>query len=99
MDILQFLQTIRAGGVLADMDEAMRDVIKGVDEAGKTGSLTLKISFAPSGDGQIMARDVISKVVPELPKRDTLFFFDGNFRPCRNDPRQLELRELRETGE
>lgn len=99
MKFEEFMAFLVKSRAIDDPDEAIRKVIAGMDETGKPGSVTITINLKPAGDGQFYATGSANAKVPSKPNRDKLFFYDHNYRPSRNDTRQLELSELGEGRE
>jgi hypothetical protein len=85
----------KAGGVaLADLDQALADVVARAIGTHRKGSLTLKITIKPNAKRGVK---VIDELKVELPKEEVSesFFFAGDHGELlKNDPAQREL-ELR----
>ena len=95
---LQFLTEQRKGGLHLDLTDALAEVVKGVAEHGKQGTLTVSFKIKPVGDGQVQIIDVVKAGVPEGDKAPSIFFTDRKGNVSRKDPNQAEL-PLREVGE
>jgi hypothetical protein len=92
------LREIRNGEALDNLSEKLNQLVKAVDETGKGGELTLKITLKPMKSGAIEICDDVKIKKPELPVGTSLFFptVEGNLQ--RNDPRQTEIPGLREVS-
>lgn len=69
------LALIRQGGLLEDIDEALRELNRYVGVIGKGGTLTIKISVKPatknSGSSVIVSDDINLKT-PKMPTAETI---------------------------
>lgn len=69
------LALIRQGGLLEDIDEALRELNRCVGIIGKGGTLTIKISVKPatktSGSSVIVSDDINLKT-PKMPTAETI---------------------------
>ena len=92
----------KAGGVaLADLDQALAEVVQRVLGTHRKGSLTLKVIVKPNAKRGVK---VIDELKVELPKEETSesFFFAGDHGELlKNDPaqRELELRSVPDEAE
>ncbi len=87
-----FLQEQRRGGLHGELTDRLAEVVQAVQEHGKPGSLTLKLSIKPNGDGTTMTvSDDISCKTPEPERGAAIFFADDDGNLLRHDPRQLEI--------
>ena len=95
------LALIRQGGLLEDIDEALRELNRCVGIIGKGGTLTIKISVKPatknSGSSVIVSDDINLKT-PKMPTAETIFrsaetilFATDDGYLCESDPRQRKL--------
>lgn len=92
----QFLHEQRRGGLHAELSETLAEVVDGVMEHGKQGTVTLKLTIAPANDGAVFVADEVKASVPEGDKEKSLFFADSRGNLSRRDPRQSEIPGLRE---
>ena len=81
------LSLIRQGGLLADVDEALRELVRTVCYMGKAGTVTVKISVKPATKNS----DEISLKTPSLPTPETILFSTDDGELCESDPRQRNL--------
>lgn len=95
-----FLSTLSAldkGAVLAELDEALREVTKSALDATKKAKLTLELTVVPSGTGvggtPLFALVGTIKVATPKPARDaSVFFADDEFNLTRRNPHQEEMK-------
>ncbi len=91
--IATMLQVDRQTGVLSeDLTDAFFAVMDGVNQTGKAGSITLKISLKSSEEhvGATIATADVKKTVPKE-KPDKAFFFMDNGIITEDDPKQKRL--------
>jgi len=98
MAIRPFVDTLRAirfGALEEELAAAMADATIKVRDAGKAGTVTLKIKLTPGKGGQIEIDDDITVKLPKMQRETTLMFdtVEGNLQ--RDDPRQASLPGLR----
>lgn len=98
MAVRPFVDTLRAiryGALEEELAEALADATKKCRDAGKSGTVTLKIKLAPGKGGQMEIDDEITVKLPKPPRETTLMFdtVEGNLQ--RDDPRQASLPGLR----
>jgi hypothetical protein len=96
-----WLQEQRDGGLNAELSDAMAEVVSAVVDQEKQGTVTLKVTVAPVGDGggnQVLISDEVKVAPPEPPRPKKLFFADSSGNVSRRDPRQNELPGLRRVG-
>lgn len=88
------LSLIRQGGLLADVDEALRELVRTVCYMGKAGTVTVKISVKPAtknSRSNVIISDEISLKTPSLPTPETILFSTDDGELCESDPRQRNL--------
>lgn len=95
------LSNLRAGHAQADLSEKITELVAAVKEAGKTGTMTLKIKVAPASAGDVtklLITDSVTMSKPEKVRPATLFFPSEDNALLRDDPnqRELNLRTLEE---
>jgi hypothetical protein len=98
-EFLTALRDIRRGGLLADCEAQLTDLVMGVRETGRAGELIVRLKIAPASKGNIETLLVIDEVKVKRPKPElgsTIFFATAQNTLRRNDPRQPELNGLRE---
>lgn len=83
----------RNGSLHAELGEHLADITARVIELQKSGTLTLTVKIAPTGEGQhsVFISDEVKAKPPEPPRPKALFFSDGKGNLSRRDPRQAEL--------
>lgn len=71
------LALIRQGGLLEDIDEALRELNRCVGFIGKSGTLTIKISVKPAtknSGSSVIVSDEVNLKTPKLPTAETILF-------------------------
>ena len=95
--ITDILREIRKGRPVEEATQALADVVRAVDETGRAGTVTIKLTVAASKHGgpekiikcDVSAKKPIAEIAPAV------FFSDQEGDLHRYDPRQEEM-ELRE---
>lgn len=88
------LTQLRRGMAVADLSEALRDLVAQVRDTRKTGSLTLKLKIAPQSKGDdvvLILSDDISLKAPVAERGNSIFYATEGNDLVRNDPRQTEF--------
>jgi hypothetical protein len=85
------------GSVHEDATTGLNELVVACRETGKKGTLTIKIEVAPQKDEvtMLVTGDVVAKP-PRHTSKPSLFFPDEHGNLLRNDPRQLDIANLRE---
>ena len=90
----QFTDVLRdlRGDMAADeaTDELAR-VVRMVEETGKPGELTIKLTVRRASKAALTIRDVITTKLPKEDSNDTLMFASVEGSLLRDDPRQARL--------
>jgi hypothetical protein len=98
--LISTLQGLRNGGAIADLAEQLRDVVKNVRTTGRPGALlfTLKIKPAQKGGDHhaLILEDTLKVTLPKAERGGTILYATDDNQLTRNDPRQPELKGLRE---
>lgn len=94
--IHQILNSIRYGAATDEATEELNKVVLACRETGKSGSVTIKLTFKPGVGPQMEIHDDIKSVIPKPAKAATFMFDteDGDLQL--NDPRQRSIEGLRE---
>jgi hypothetical protein len=98
-EFLQTVKEIRRGGLVSDLEAQLADLVMGVRETGRKGQLVLTLTVAPASAGNVETLLVTDDVKLKRPKPvlgSTIFFATPDNTLRRNDPRQPELKGLRE---
>lgn len=75
-----------------ELSRAMRDLLVAIDQTGKSGSITLKVTVVPGGaPGAVVVTDEVKSSLPRGERPKSIFFVDEHMRLQRNDPRQMSL--------
>jgi hypothetical protein len=88
----QTLETIYAGGLAAELDEKLTEVVRAAELTGKVGSITVSLKIKAKGNsGQIEITPAVKALVPEHERGNVLMFAtpEGNLQL--DDPRQQKL--------
>lgn len=90
------LSAMHSGKVLADLDDAMREVTKHVQTAQAKGKLTLTLSIVPNGTGAgetplFKVEDSVKVTLPKKPRVGQTFFADDENNLTRRNPHQDEM--------
>lgn len=80
----QFLLTQRRGALSTELDDKLTELVAGVVEHGKQGSLTLTLKFKTTGDGVLSVMDTYATKVPTPPAEPSTFFADADGRISRH---------------
>lgn len=90
------LQDLGRGAVAAELAGRLHDLVSAVAEHEKTGSLTLKISVKPMGEGSVAVTAEVTDKTPVGTLPTSLFFITGDGNLSRDNPAQpsLPLREV-----
>lgn len=94
------LQEIQSGAVADDAAAAMQQLVAAVNEHGKKGDLTVKITVQPL-KGNTQALNVSGEVTLKAPKAEpatAVFFYDSAGNLLRDNPKQATIPGLREVG-
>jgi hypothetical protein len=91
--ITDILREIRKGRPVEEATLALNDVVRAVDETGKSGSVTIVLTVKPAKHGgpektliaEVKAKKPIAEIAPAV------FFSDGDGDLFRVDPRQEEM--------
>lgn len=90
------LRAIRFGELQNELTEQMNTLTKACTESGRAGELVLKIKLKPGKSGQLELVDDLNVRMPKKERGTSIFFAtpEGNLQ--REDPRQMEMTELRQ---
>lgn len=91
----RFLSELRDGEPLTELTKAMQQCVAAARDTTKAATMTLKVTFVPSGDAVAVSYEVNTKL-PMEKMRPAVFFANENNTLQRNNPaqRQLELKEV-----
>jgi hypothetical protein len=92
-EFVSVLSDLSDGEVNIELTRQLARVVKGCREANRTGAVMLRLSVKPVGDSVMIKADVSAKI-PAAAANETVFFAGENGALTREDPRQLELRNL-----
>lgn len=91
-----FLRDHRKGLTHTELGERMAELTQAVTETGKVGTLSITFKVKPLQDGIVTVTDAITSKLPQLERDASMFFTDEAGNLLRNDPRQMEIGDLRE---
>lgn len=94
-DVLVLLAQLERGALAADLSEAVTDVVKAVTALGKAGTVTLKLTIAPTDTQHVTdALTIQAEIVPKPPvppRRASIVFTDDDGRLGRNPSKDPEM--------
>lgn len=81
-----------------DLSQALRDLVLKVEETGKAGTLTYKLTIKPQPkvEGAVLIADSIKSSLPEMDRPESIFFATDTGDLVRNDPRQTSIFDTNE---
>lgn len=85
---------VNNGATVAELNDALQQVVAAVRATGKSGSVTLTVKVAPAAKNAADVLVVESQVKARLPEPErgmTIFYATDDNRLVRNDPRQQRL--------
>ena len=88
------LSQLRRGMAVADLSEALRDLVAQVRQTRKSGTITLKLKIAPQSKGDDVVLTLTDDIVVKAPvaeRGNSIFFATEGNDLVRNDPRQGEF--------
>lgn len=92
--IIDILRDIRKGRPVEEATQALADVVRAVDETGKDGSVTIKLTIKAAKHGgpeKLILADVsCKKPIADIP--GAIFFSDADGDLHRVDPNQDEMK-------
>lgn len=89
LSTIEVLQTLNDGGTIDDLNDAIREVSRAVNERGGSGTVTLKLKISKKKSrNAIEIFDAVSKTVPAPVKDATTFFTLEDGRLTRDNPEQ-----------
>ena len=87
------LRQIRKGRPVEEATQALQDVVKAVDETGKSGSVTVILKIEPAKHGG-PEKKIIAEIKAKKPIAESapaIFFSDSDGDLLRSDPNQEEM--------
>lgn len=89
---------IRQGMFLDECADKLQEVVRAVDETGKSAKLVIEISVTPAArvGGAVKIADKVVTKLPALPAGETIMFMTPENNLVANDPKQqtLELKAV-----
>jgi len=94
VDFCKLIEDYDDGRLRQQLDEYLSQLIDGAHTHGTDGHLVLKLKLKKDGDRAVVTPSVDAKI-PQAPPASCLFFFDKSGTAItRDNPRQLNLRDL-----
>lgn len=91
-DFLAFLAGINKGRTARELGTQLQELVAAIQDTGKGGTLTLKISVKPAGKSDALTvTDDITVKAPRLARAESIFFSDADHNLVRTNPNQSEL--------
>ncbi len=91
----EFLFAQRGGATHAELTDGMAELARLVNETGKAGTLTLRITIQPAsknGGHQMLVGDEVAVKAPKAKRTESFFYFDEETGSLtRHDPLQPQL--------
>ena len=85
---------INNGATIAELTEALQQVVAAVRQTGKTGSVTFTLKVTPASKRTtdvLMIESLVRTKLPEAERGMTVFYATEDNRLVRNDPKQQML--------
>lgn len=89
-ELTGFLAPLAEGTLVPDFNIALHNLVRGVRDTGKDGSIALKLKIEPAkgSRSQLIVRASIEDKIPQPSRPMNIFFDDEDGRLHRSDPRQ-----------
>lgn len=89
---LTFLSDHRDGQLLDELTDVLGEVVAGVLDTRKTGSITLTVKIAAANEGNVVfVTDAIRSKTPERDRGGSIWFADNACQLVSSDPNQTRL--------
>lgn len=85
------LRDLRGGMAADEATDALARVVRMVEETGKPGELTIKLTVRRASKAALTIRDLITTKLPKEDGNETLMFASTEGSLLREDPRQAKL--------
>lgn len=98
---LDAIKDVREGESVVELGEALEQIVERVRETGRPGKLTYVLTVKPASKGDthvLMVNDAITTKLPVLERSTTVFYATPEQGLSRRDPRQPELKGLRDVA-
>lgn len=89
--IAEVLRDLTGGQTYDVLNSALTDVVQGVLDTHKTGSITLTLKIKPNGENSVIITDEVKAKVPERSRGESVFYATAGGNLVREDPRQPDL--------
>lgn len=81
------LSQVRAGKCVSNASAKLSELLEAVEDTGRDGTLTLKLSVKHSADGEVLILDSTTIKKPQPAADPTFFYVNDKHRLTRDDPR------------
>lgn len=95
----QTIEALRYGHTAGELDDALRDLTRAVQDREKVGKITITLTLKPGKGGQIEIFDEWKATPPKPERSSTIMFATTEGHLSRQDPRQRELPGLRNVND
>jgi hypothetical protein len=85
---VEWLEKHKKGEVDTELTHELRELISAVQDTGKAGVLTLKLTVKRKSDHQVTVLEDITVKTPVHDRAEAIYFLDQNLNLLRSDPRQ-----------
>lgn len=86
------LQEINGGRLHTELSNLLHEVVAAVNDTGKKGVLSLKLTVQPMKKGQpgtLLVSDQVASSIPKADRLESIFFADATGNLTRKDPNQI----------
>jgi hypothetical protein len=92
-DFLAFVAGVNKGRTVTELGEMLQALVAAVENTGKGGSLTLKLTVKPAGKNSnaVAVTDEVLLKAPKLNRPESIFFADKDHNLVRTDPDQPSM--------
>lgn len=91
---LNIVSAHKGGAVISELSAALKQVTAAVQQTGRAGTVTFKMSLRPAGKGTagtLIFEGDVKTAPPKLDAQASIFYADGDFNLVREDPNQTKL--------
>jgi hypothetical protein len=73
-NFLEFLGECNGGAFVLDCADQLKEVLKAIEDTGKTGSLTIDLKVEPNGDGTVTVKATLKAKKPTRQRAPSVFY-------------------------
>lgn len=92
---VEWLEQYKKGEVDGELTQELRSLIEAVQDTGKPGTITLKLTVSRKSDNQVTVIEDVKVVAPQHSRSEAIYFLDQHLNLVRNDPRQGVLTPMK----